>query len=104
MKMTAENRKRSRDEDLNDASMPLSKRINNLHIHNSASNFMKINQNSNNSSVPSRENNVKSDAPVTNGYNPDLNASQNPFYYQNNKVLFELYMERMQRNGAFQFG
>lgn len=32
-------------------------------------------------------------------YSPDLNASDNPYYYENNKLLFALYMERMQRGG-----
>ncbi|KAK7793024.1 hypothetical protein R5R35_004456 [Gryllus longicercus] len=32
-------------------------------------------------------------------YSPDLGATDNPFYYENNKLLFALYMERMQRGG-----
>ncbi|XP_067006033.1 uncharacterized protein [Anabrus simplex] len=32
-------------------------------------------------------------------YSPDLNASDNPYYYESNKLLFALYMERMQRSG-----
>lgn len=30
-------------------------------------------------------------------YNPDLKYTENPHYYNNNKVLFELHMERSQR-------
>ncbi len=31
-------------------------------------------------------------------YMPDLNATENPHYYEYNKLLFELYVERMQRS------
>lgn len=81
--------------------MPLSKRINNLHINTSVNHFMKINHTTN--SQMSSNSNMKLESPTIYSYNPELNASQNPFYYQNNKVLFELYVERMQRNGASQF-
>lgn len=30
-------------------------------------------------------------------YSPDLNASENPHYYENNRLLFELYVERTHR-------
>lgn len=30
-------------------------------------------------------------------YLPDLSAIENPHYYDNNKLLFELYVERVQR-------
>lgn len=32
-------------------------------------------------------------------YNPDLNVSDNPFYYEPNKLLYYLNIERMQRTG-----
>lgn len=32
-------------------------------------------------------------------YNPALSASDNPYYYESNKLLFALYMERLHRNG-----
>ncbi|XP_069685155.1 uncharacterized protein [Periplaneta americana] len=32
-------------------------------------------------------------------YNPALNASDNPYYYESNKLLFALYMERLHRSG-----
>lgn len=32
-------------------------------------------------------------------YNPDLSPAENPYYYENNKLLFTLYMERLQRTG-----
>jgi hypothetical protein len=32
-------------------------------------------------------------------YSPSLNASDNPYYYESNKLLFALYMERIHRNG-----
>lgn len=30
-------------------------------------------------------------------YKPDLDVFENPFYYESNKLLFTLYMERVQR-------
>lgn len=30
-------------------------------------------------------------------YNPDLSIDENPYYYENNKLLFELYVERLRR-------
>ncbi|KAG8221894.1 hypothetical protein J437_LFUL006712 [Ladona fulva] len=32
-------------------------------------------------------------------YNPSLDSTDNPFYYETNKILFSLYWERMQRVG-----
>ncbi|XP_046406952.1 uncharacterized protein LOC124171726 [Ischnura elegans] len=32
-------------------------------------------------------------------YNPSLDSCDNPFYYESNKILFSLYLERMQRGG-----
>lgn len=32
-------------------------------------------------------------------YNPALTASDNPYYYESNKLLYALYMERLHRNG-----
>lgn len=37
-------------------------------------------------------------------YLPDLNAVENPHYYENNRLLFELYVERVQRTGFQSFG
>uniref|UniRef100_A0A161M3F0 Gastrula zinc finger protein n=1 Tax=Triatoma infestans TaxID=30076 RepID=A0A161M3F0_TRIIF len=31
-------------------------------------------------------------------YNPDLTPAENPYYYESNRLLFELYLERSQRN------
>lgn len=36
---------------------------------------------------------------VLSQYAPSLTASDNPYYYENNKLLFALYMERLQRGG-----
>lgn len=33
-------------------------------------------------------------------YSPALDASENPYYYESNKLLFALYMERLHRNGS----
>ncbi|XP_050540965.1 uncharacterized protein LOC126905368 [Daktulosphaira vitifoliae] len=32
-------------------------------------------------------------------YDPDLTSDQNPFYYESNKLLFDLYVERIHRHG-----
>lgn len=44
---------------------------------------------------------VAEQIPEQNGYsyNPELNASDNPYYYESNKLLFDLYIERLQRSG-----
>lgn len=31
-------------------------------------------------------------------YNPELNADQNPYYYEKNKMLYDLHVERVKRN------
>lgn len=33
-------------------------------------------------------------------YRPDLNANDNPYYYENNKLLYSLYVERMHRRAS----
>lgn len=93
--------------------MPLSKRINNLHINNS----LLMDRNSPPQTVPHPEwNSVPQqyyNVPVlpptpplevnnymqAPEYTPDLNERQNPYYYNINKLLFEMYVERSQRNG-----
>lgn len=100
------NRKRGRHS-LEDETefMPLSKRINNLHIN---SNLLLEHQktapeswglgvncpDSPPLSVHSVEWNQLSAAP----YNPELNESQNPYYYNNNKLLYEMYVARQERS------
>lgn len=32
-------------------------------------------------------------------YDPDLTSDQNPYYYESNRLLFDLYVERVQRHG-----
>lgn len=140
-------RKRSRDEDGND-SMPLSKRINNLHIDNPLpavvatiaaataaasaaaitdprlSNYFGTGQQSRpinvggyqqqqhqNHSQHQIEQHHSSGAAATNAtntngtdfnnlYNPELGNDENPFYYNKNKLLYDLHVERMQRGGV----
>lgn len=101
--------------------MPLSKRINNLHINNGLimENSIVNQQNiiewgpgppylQNNNSLSS-SNSIPSTPPesvqsgdwsnTNNGqYMPDLNETENPYYYNINKLLFEMYVERQQRN------
>nr|CAI5860243.1 unnamed protein product [Callosobruchus analis] len=89
--------------------MPLSKRINNLHINNpmmrnhhsgvewgpgppSSMNHLP-------DSPPSSEQNLdwKSPTPYSTEYSPDLNENQNPHYFNINKLLFDMYVQRLQR-------
>lgn len=95
--------------------MPLSKRINNLHINNT---MLLENSNDRATSIntvewgpgppnyvnqlpespPSSEQSLDwnmSQVPLE--YAPDLNESQNPHYFNINKLLFEMYVQRVQR-------
>lgn len=97
--------------------MPLSKRINNLHINGLSG--LSENTTTGNTvesmetdwesgmflSSPSCSEVSQNSSPrgscgssnFTTDYRPDLDATENPFYYESNKLLFSLYMERMQR-------
>ncbi|XP_012531929.1 uncharacterized protein LOC105834183 [Monomorium pharaonis] len=113
--MTRTNRKRRHNiEEESSEFMPLSKRINNLHINGlsglrenmvesmetdwESGNFIsspscsEVSQNS-----PPGGSCGSSQSNFTSDYRPDLDATENPFYYESNKLLFSLYMERMQR-------
>ncbi|KAJ3645991.1 hypothetical protein Zmor_023605 [Zophobas morio] len=103
-----QNRKRGRSLQEDEVEfMPLSKRINNLHINNGLllensnrvgapewgpgpPNFAHQLPESPPSSVQSLDWNVPQ-------YSPDLNENQNPHYFNINKLLFEMYVERLQR-------
>nr|XP_012214729.1 PREDICTED: uncharacterized protein LOC105667487 isoform X2 [Linepithema humile]XP_012214730.1 PREDICTED: uncharacterized protein LOC105667487 isoform X2 [Linepithema humile] len=119
--MTRTDRKRHRNvEEESSEFMPLSKRINNLHINGlscglresmvesavesmetdwesghfiSSPSCSEVSQNSS-----PRDNCGSSQSNFTIDYRPDLDATENPFYYESNKLLFSLYMERMQRS------
>ncbi|XP_033223484.1 uncharacterized protein LOC117177102 [Belonocnema kinseyi] len=116
--MTQANRKRGRnaEEESSSEFMPLSKRINNLHINNFSGlsesapekmngqwdrcNFIPSPNHSEPS--PSSEGYNSSQSSYPNDYRPDLNANENPYYYETNKLLFNLYMERVHRsNGLY---
>ncbi|EDV46742.1 uncharacterized protein LOC6550500 [Drosophila erecta] len=100
-----ETRKRSREDDLACESTPLSKRINNLHL-----NYDDGNSSSSSScSIPPLSGGgatVASGGPDAAGngvaaryeYNPELGAEQNPFYYEKNKMLYDLHVERSKRS------
>lgn len=113
-------RKRRRDiEEESSEFMPLSKRINNLHINglsglhgeNTAGNTVESMETDFESSMfmssPSCSEVSQTSSPrgscgssqstFTSDYRPDLDATENPFYYESNKLLFSLYMERIQR-------
>lgn len=114
-KMTGDNRKRGRNaEEESSEFMPLSKRINNLHINNLSGIQENVSENmetdwSNRNFLPSPNySDLSQGSPLYDGcsssqssyttkYKPDLDATENPFYYESNKLLFSLYMERVQR-------
>lgn len=104
--------------------MPLSKRINNLHINNGLllENATTPHPNQLDCSQwgpgppqmyqqhtlpptppePINNQNIdwnKRTATTTPQYSPELNETQNPYYFNINRLLFEMYVERMQRNG-----
>lgn len=85
--------------------MPLSKRINNLHINNNLTTSSVSSQNHDSSqangitveagiSSPSSS----SDSDRRPSYDPGLTSTQSSYLYEN-KLLFELHMERIQRSG-----
>ncbi|XP_044252817.1 uncharacterized protein LOC123003855 [Tribolium madens] len=104
-----QNRKRGRNHHEDEVEfMPLSKRINNLHINNGLfldnsnplgasewgpgpPNFVHQLPESPPSSVQSLDWNSSPQ------YSPDLSENQNPHYFNINKLLFEMYVERLQR-------
>lgn len=115
-RMTRSNRKRGRDaEEESSEFMPLSKRINNLRINSLSGmqecmsetmdtdcsgrgfmpspNYSDLSQGS-----PLYDGCSSSQSSYTTEYKPDLDANENPFYYESNKLLFSLYMERVQRS------
>lgn len=82
--------------------MPLSKRINNLHINNNLSAPSQSSKSSQNSAIAT-ENGISSpssssDSERRPSYDPGICSSESRYYYEN-KLLFELHLERMQRSG-----
>ncbi|XP_039754194.1 uncharacterized protein LOC120629342 [Pararge aegeria] len=97
-----ENRKRSREEDSCEF-MPLSKRINNLHINNNLTSTLSQSSDSSQSSAIAIENGISSPSPLSDSerrpsYDPGINSSESRYYFEN-KLLFELHLERIQRTG-----
>ncbi|XP_017055557.1 uncharacterized protein LOC108097638 [Drosophila ficusphila] len=110
-----ETRKRSREDDLPCDSTPLSKRINNLHLNyddgnSSSSSSCSIPPLPGGSAVgggggttagggPNGPDATSTGNAVRAGYeyNPELGAEQNPYYYEKNKMLYDLHVERLKR-------
>ncbi|XP_013103101.1 histone-lysine N-methyltransferase set1 [Stomoxys calcitrans] len=119
-------RKRSREDDVScDSDTPLSKRINNLHLSNfeevpqynphlPTNNNSHHHHHSNNHHLPhhlakelmhhqQHSTSVMKTVVIGNEehdesmYNPELNESENPFYYIKNKLLHDLHLERLKR-------
>ncbi|XP_005187470.1 uncharacterized protein LOC101893436 [Musca domestica] len=109
-------RKRSREDDVSCDSTPLSKRINNLHLsnfeeaahdnlHNNNNNHLQQHMSKEAMHMHHATASVSKPPPMNtpNGetnnaiYHPELNKSENPFYYDKNKLLHELHLERLKR-------
>lgn len=93
-------RKRSREDDSCEF-MPLSKRINNLHINNNLA-TTNVSQTSDASGI-TQENGISSPSSSSSeerrtSYDPGMSSSQSTYFYDN-KLLFELHLERVQRCG-----
>ncbi|XP_059053092.1 uncharacterized protein LOC131847530 [Achroia grisella] len=104
MTENSSNRKRSREDDACEF-MPLSKRINNLHINNNLANTpVSQNQDSIRINGVNTENGVVSSHTSTSDcerrptYDPGVSSTDSNYYYEN-KLLFELHLERIQRSG-----
>ncbi|KPJ02655.1 hypothetical protein RR46_09858 [Papilio xuthus] len=85
--------------------MPLSKRINNLHINNNLTSqpILQSADPSHINGIRAEENGISSQNPNHNSdstptYDPGVTSSQSRYYYEN-KLLFELHLERIQRSG-----
>lgn len=107
-------RKRCRNVEDEVEFMPLSKRINNLHINNGSLQLLENGSLSNTAEwgagLPHYHTNnnntlLQYSAPETPPesiyppeYNPVLDESQNPHYFYKNKLLYEMHIERMERN------
>ncbi|XP_070502799.1 uncharacterized protein [Chironomus tepperi] len=90
-------RKRSRSrEDFGEEFFPLSKRINNLQISGEFT-FTQIplNQHIQQPEEVQCQSNQHNAMPT---YNPELTFDENPNYFRENNVLYDLYLERMKRN------
>lgn len=87
-------RKRPRDDDSCEF-MPLSKRINNLHI---CSNNSQANGIASESGASSPTEPTTNGQPTRPAYDPGFSSSQSSYYFEN-KLLFQLHLERIQRTG-----
>ncbi|XP_068632139.1 uncharacterized protein [Battus philenor] len=99
-----ENRKRSREDDACEF-MPLSKRINNLHINNNLTSppNPQSPEHTHINGLNTEENGISNQPAIQNSdrrpsYDPGVSSSQSRYYYEN-KLLFELHLERIQRTG-----
>lgn len=43
--------------------------------------------------------NIRAEVPQNLHYDPDLTSDENPFYYESNRLLFDLHVERIHRHG-----
>lgn len=92
-------RSRSREDDMCEGEFfPLSKRINNLHL--SASTISSIQNNQYSQQIiqqqPIQANNNQ--MPQHQTYAPDLKEHDNPHYYNKNKILYDLFVQRSRRH------
>lgn len=89
-------RKRSREDEQNDGEFfPLSKRINNLHLSPMTNQYPPVINNNHLEAV--HHDFQQGNTAHSSLYNPDLKQHENPHYYDTNKVLYLLYVERLKR-------
>ncbi|RZF47947.1 hypothetical protein LSTR_LSTR008751 [Laodelphax striatellus] len=108
-------RKRSRScEEESSEFAPLSKRINNIHINNPFFSLQKPIELSQQESISAGmsseaalwserqriQNSMMNPVSIQEQmhYTPDLSLEENPHYYEKNRLLFNLFLERIQRN------
>lgn len=100
--MSSENKKRGRsDLESECGEEPLAKRINNLHLNNhnnQAAGQQYYNGHSSHQQVHHNQNHSNHNFyQQQEPYDPELTENENPHYFQKNKVLYQLHMERERR-------
>jgi hypothetical protein len=92
-------RKRSRSREEYNEDFPLSKRINSLQISGEFTFIQNHITTINHNHISQHESHhVTSELPRP-SYQPELSVDQNPYYYNKNRELYDLYVERVKRAG-----
>ncbi|KAI1298478.1 hypothetical protein HDE_04180 [Halotydeus destructor] len=92
MTLTGVNRKRPHETNGVEEYLPISKKLNNLHIGVKVESYE---ANSQSSSSP--HDSVQDQTNSANCYHPSLSSNQNPIYYEPNRLLYEAHLQRLNR-------